>query len=161
MLYQVDFRCWGITENWMPCWKQCRTLLKWSPLLFWANYRFCGLLISNALVHFVALWPFFCSEQALLPLTLSLSYFVVWWNMHRKVYVVWPEEVSRRSKLRGGAWYWGLLDALNAKSVIKVWAGTIGLQLRTQKDKAQSVSTGIHFCWEGTMHQASVLYSTM
>lgn len=49
----------------------------------------------------------------------------------------------------------------NAKSVRKGRAGTIGLQRRTQTDKAVFVTTGIHFCWEGTMCKASVPYSTI
>lgn len=39
-----------------------------------------------------------------------------------------------------------LLEALNAKSVREGWAETIGLQQRTQRDKAVFVTTGIHFC---------------
>lgn len=45
--------------------------------------------------------------------------------------------------------YRGLLEALNAKSVREGWAWTIGLQQRTQQDKAVFVTTGIHFCQKG------------
>lgn len=75
---------------------------------------------------------------------------------------MWSEEqVSRWSELRGGAQLQRPFGGFKRKSVREGWAGTIGLQQRTQEDKAVFVTTGIHFCWEGTMCQASVPYSTI
>lgn len=84
-----------------------------------------------------------------------------------EIFIMKKTQHGLRSKCPGGqGWevelgYRGLLDALNAKSVGEGCAGTIGLQQRTQKDKAVFVTAGIHFSWEGTMCSTSVPYSTI